>query len=157
MADFINGLYCKLEIDIGQGFKPVACLSENSINETSQTLETTTRENGGWEASIPIKQSYNVPLSGLSINTVYNGDDTKYSYDALVLLKRNKTIFDWKITNVINGDVDSGKGYIDSINKNLNIDEFIAFDANIKGVGIPIVTNITPIDTGLQSILQILI
>lgn len=157
MTDFINGLYCKLEIDIGEGFKPVACLSQTSLSESSQTLETTTRENNGWETSITVKQSYNIPISGLTINTIYGGDTTKYSYDALVLLKRNKTLFDWKITNVINGDIDSGKGYIDSINKNLNIDEFIAFDGNIKGFGVPIASNSTPLDSGLESILEFLI
>lgn len=157
MDNFINGINTKLEIDIGEGFKPIACLTENSFSENSEMLETTTNENGGWKTSIPVKQGYSISLSGLSINTIYNGDNTKYSYDTLKLLKRNKTLINYKMTNVVNGDIDTGQAYINSLNSIFNIDEFISFDCTLEGFGIPISSNETPLDSGLESILEILI
>jgi len=152
-----NGIYSLLYLDIGEGFKPVACLTENGFSESIEMLNTTTRDNGGWKTSVPTMQSYNLSFSGIAINTIYSGDTTKYSYDILKLIKRNKSLIDWKIANLINGDVDYGKGYLINLDVTYAIDQFISFNGQIDGFGIPVSTNETPIDTGLESILEALI
>lgn len=152
-----NGLHSILYIDIGDGFKPVSCLTENNFSEDIETLDTTTRDNNGWKTQITTNQSYELGFSGISINTIFNGDDTKYSYDILKLIKRNRTIFDWKISNIINGDIDYGKGQITSLSSSFSIDEFISFEGQIMGYGEPISDNVTPIDLGLENLLEILI
>ena len=154
--NFFNGLHSILSLDIGDGFKPVACLLDTNLSESVEMLDTTTRDNAGWNTSTPTNQSFELSFSGIAINTLFGGDTTKYSYDILKFIKRNKTLFDWKITNIVNGDIDYGKGYLTSLNGTYNIDEFISFDGNIKGYGIPVTDNVTPIDTGLESLLEIL-
>lgn len=153
----VNGLYSILYIDIGEGFKPIACLTENSFSENVEMLPTTTRDNAGWKTSVPTMQGYNLTFSGIAKNTIYGGDTTKYSYDVLKIIKRNKGLIDWKISNLINGDLDYGKGYITSLDSSYVIDEFISFNGQIEGFGVPITTNETPLDLGLESILEALI
>jgi predicted secreted protein len=153
----VNGLYSIFYIDIGEGFKPVACLTSNDFEESVETLNSTTRDNQGWATQVLTNQSYAINLSGIAKNTIFGGDDTKYSYDILKLIKRNRSLFDWKLTNVINGDIDTGKAQIISLNSSYEIDEFITFDLNMQGYGITNSTNETPIDDGLENILQSII
>ena len=153
----VNGLYSIFYIDIGEGFKPVACLTSNDFEESVETLNSTTRDNQGWATQVLTNQSYGINLSGIAKNTIFGGDDTKYSYDILKLIKRNRSLFDWKLTNVINGDIDAGKGQIISLKSSYQIDEFISFDVSIQGYGVTTSTNETPIDGGLDNILQALI
>lgn len=152
-----NGVFSILSIDVGDGFKPVSCITDTNFSESVEMLDTTTRDNLGWKTSVPTNQSYNLSFSGISINTIYGGDSTKYSFDIIKLIKRNKTLFDWKISNLVNGDLDYGKGYFKDLTGSYNIDEFISFTATIEGYGLTTSSNETPIDNGLESILEALI
>jgi hypothetical protein len=129
---FIDGTYNILYLDFGSGFLPVACLTENSMADTIETLNTTTRDNSGWNTFVPTKQNISISFSGLLINTRFAGGDfTKISLDKLKDLKRNKTLISWKVENADTSISESGNGYIVSLSENDAIDEFISFDGEI--------------------------
>lgn len=117
---------------------PVGCLTSNSLSENSEMLPTTTRDNDGWNTSRPTNQSYSVSFEGLQINTtVAGGTFSVASYDKLKLLKRSRTLLDWKIQGTLFPTVDYGKGYITDISEASAVDEFLTFSGTLTGYGIP--------------------
>lgn len=136
MADFTNGVYKIISIYINGGYIPIGCLTSNSFSETSEMLETTTRQNmNGWKTSIPTMQSYTISLSGLVSED--NRSNTILTYNDLQALKRNKTKFSWKINTANPLKNDYGFGHFNSISNNAEIDSFIDFSAEIQGYGQP--------------------
>ena len=135
---FINGTYRILYIKWEDDFLPIGCLTSDSFEESSETIDTTTRDNAGWTTSVPTNQSYSISFEGLIINTNFNaGDFTKISYDRLRVLKRSRTLIEWKTQDTNLVFVDSGYGYITDLSDSANIDEFISFSATIQGFGAP--------------------
>lgn len=135
---FIDGSNRLLYIKWEDVYLPVGCLTGDSFSESSEMLDTTTRDNAGWKTSTPTLQSYNISFDGLVINTLFNGGDfTKVSYDRIRQLKRNRTLIEWKLKDTNSVFVDSGKGYITELSDSSSIDEFISFNASIEGYGNP--------------------
>ena len=133
----IDGTYNILYLDIGQGFLPVGSLTANSFSETVETLDTTNIENGGWKTYVLTKQEYTINFSGVAINSLYaGGDNTKFSYDVIKIIKRNRTLIDWRVEDDA-GNLDYGKCYITDLSSESNIDEFISFNATLLGYGVP--------------------
>lgn len=129
---FINGTNSILYILIDGGYLPIACLTENSMSETIDTIDTTTRDNEGWKTFAPTMQTINLSFSGLLINTAFPaGDFTKVSYDKLKQLKRDKTLISWKLETTDTNISESGIGYITSLSDTNAIDEFISFSGEI--------------------------
>jgi len=114
--EFTNGEDRILFIKYLGNWLPIACLNGNSLSETSEMLPTTTRDNNSWFTGRPINQNYTIPFDDLQINTtVAGGNFNVASYDRLKLLKRSRTLLDWKIQGTIFPVVDYGKGYITEI------------------------------------------
>jgi len=117
---------------------PVGCLTSNSLSESAEMLPTTTRDNDGWSTSRPTTQSYSISFDGLQINTTMAmGTFSVASYDRLKLLKRSKTLLDWKIQGTVFPTVDYGKGYINEISEASAVDDFLTFTGSIIGYGLP--------------------
>ena len=135
---FTKGEDRVLYIKINNEYLPIGCLTGDSFSESSEMLDTTTRDNAGWKTSTPTLQSYNISFDGLVINTSdLGGDQTKISYDRLTLLKRNKTLIEWKSQDTLGVFVSVGKGYITELSDSSEIDGFISFNASIIGYGKP--------------------
>ena len=135
---FTKGEDRVLYIKINNEYLPIGCLTGDSFSESSEMLDTTTRDNAGWKTSVPTLQSYNISFDGLVINTLdLGGDQTKISYDRLTLLKRNKTLIEWKSQDALGVFVSVGKGYITELSDSSEIDGFISFNASIIGYGKP--------------------
>ena len=133
---FIDGAYRVLFLKWDGVYLPVGCLTSDSFSESVEMLDTTTRDNGGWKTSEPTVQSYSISFDGLVINTNFNGGDfTKISLDRLRILKRSRTLVEWKTQDNNLTFVDSGKGYITSLSDSANNEEFITFNASIEGYG----------------------
>lgn len=114
---------------------PIGCLTSNSFNESVDMLDTTTSDNAGWKTSVPTNQSYNLTFEGLQTLTPDIGAE-KYSYDYLKILKRNRTLIDWKLQ--IDGVFeDTGQAYITEISETASVGEFMSFSANMEGYGKP--------------------
>ena len=135
---FTSGTNRVLYIKWDNEYLPIGCLTSDSFSESCEMLDTTTRDNAGWKTSTPTLQSYNISFDGLVINTSYlGGDQTKISYDRLTLLKRNKTLIEWKSQDTLGVFVSVGKGYITELSDSSEIDGFISFNASIIGYGKP--------------------
>lgn len=141
--DFVNGEDRILFIKIGGVYMPVGCLTGNSMNESSEMLDTTTRNNEGWATSIPVLQNYNVGFSGLQVNsTVVGGNFNVSSYDKLTTIKRDKILIEWKLQGTIFPVVDYGFGYITDLESTENVAEFMSFSGSITGFGKPLKTQL---------------
>lgn len=135
---FINGEDRLLYFKINGSWIPVGCLTDNSLDETSEMMDTTTRENKGWATSIPVNQSYTISFSGLQLNTTQPGGNFNMaSLDKLRHFKRNKILLDWKFQGTIYPIVDYGKCYINSLSEPNVVGELISFSGSAIGFGIP--------------------
>ena len=136
MSDFTNGVYKVIYIYVNNNYVPIGCLTSNSFSESSEMLETTTRQNmNGWRTSIPTMQTYSISLSGLV--TENDRSESILTYKDLQTLKREKTKISWKINTADPTKNDYGFGYITSLSNNSEIDSFIDFSAEITGYGEP--------------------
>lgn len=116
-------------------FIPIGCLTDNSFSESAETIDTTTRENNGWNTSRPVMQSYTISFNGLQILTTLGGDTTKASYDRLKQLKRDRVLLDWLIKGTNFPIMDTGQCYITDLSEAAPVDEFITFSGTLTGYG----------------------
>lgn len=152
----INGSYNVLYIKWGGEFLPVGCLTSDSFSEDSEMVDAMTMNSASWKTSRPTNQSYNISFEGLVKNTnSAGGDSTELSLDRLRVLKRSRTLIEWKTQDSNLLFIDSGLGYITSLSKDSNIDEFISFNASIEGFGAPYSTSSN--EFNLQNELQYII
>ena len=141
--DYTNGQDRILFLKINGGWMPIGCLTDNSMEESSEFIDTTTRDNQGWTTSRPTVQSYSLSFNGLQLNTtVAGGNFNIASYDKLKQLKRDRLLMDWKIQGTLYPVVDYGKGYIGSLSESNAIDEFLSFSGAITGFGKPLMTSL---------------
>lgn len=137
--DYINGTSRILFIKWDDEFLPIGCLSSDSFNETSETIDTTTRDNEGWKTSVPTNQSYDISFEGLVINTNFNGGDFgKISLDRLEVLKRDRILIEWKSQDEKLTFIRTGFGHIMNLSDSAPLDEFITFTGTIQGYGKPV-------------------
>ena len=136
----IKGNYNILYIKWQSEFVAVGCLTSDDFNEEVEMIDVN-RDSTAWKTRVPTNQSYNFSFDGLVKNTNFiGGDSSKISLDRLRVLKRSNTLIEWQMQTPNNNLllVDKGFGYITSLSKNSNIDEFITFNATIEGFGIPL-------------------
>lgn len=140
--EFIDGEDRILFIKINGAYLPVGCLTGNTIDETTEMIDTTTRDNKGWSTSRPLNQSYTISFNGLQVNsTLVGGNFNLASYDKLKTIKRNRIRIEWKIQGSKFPVVDYGEGYITDIGEANNVGELMSFSGSITGYGIPLVTS----------------
>lgn len=139
--DFYKGQDRILYIKVLGNYLPIACLQDNPFSETSEFIDTTTRDNKGWSTSRPNMQSYTISFSGLQVVTsVSGGNFSVVSYDKLKQLKRSKTLLEWKIEGETFPIIDYGKCYIQELSEATPVDEFLTFSGSLVGFGIPLTT-----------------
>ena len=140
--DFVNGEDRILYVKINGAYLPIGCLTDNSFEESVEFLDTTTRDNGGWNTSRPLNQQYSISFNGVQVNsTLAGGNFNVASYDKLKQLKRNRQLIDWKIQGTVYPIVDYGKGYIGSISEANAVGEFMTFTGSITGYGQPLMAS----------------
>lgn len=133
-----------LYIKISGDYIPIGCLSDNSFSESSETIDTTTRDNAGWSTSRPTMQNYSISFNGIQVNsTVAGGDFNVASYDRLKELKRDRQLLEWKIQGDTFPIVDYGKAYITEISEAAPVNELITFSGTLNGYGQPLMAAIS--------------
>ncbi len=133
MSDFVNGDVKILYIKQDNQYLPIACLDGNSINESSDEIDTTTRDNGGWKTSLPTNQGYEISFSGLIENN--DLDATKTTYFNLKQLKRDRELIEYRIGSGTNYDY--GSAYVIDLNEDSPASELITFSGTLRGFGRP--------------------
>lgn len=116
---------------------PVACLTSNPISETSETIDTTTRENAGWRTVLPTLQSYSIGLNGIMKLDDPDSGNNVYSFRRLRQLKRSRAVFQWKLKTLKGWYIDEGKAVLTEISFDDPADGFITFSATLQGWGTP--------------------
>ncbi len=121
-------------------WKPVACLTSNSLNSTVSIIESQTKCNPGVVEKQAGTFSYTIDAEGEYIDTTSVGGDTaKKSHDALLALQMAKTTVEWKIDTDVT-DATSIKYYGNAIITDLSLsqgsgDEISTFSATLDGSG----------------------
>lgn len=142
--DFTNGEDRILFVRINGVFLPIGCLTDNSMEESVEFIDTTTRDNKGWNTSRPLNQQYTLSFSGLQVNsTVTGGTFSLASYDKLKELKRDRQLLDWKIQGATYPVVDYGMCYLSSLSESNAVGEFITFSGAMTGFGRPKMASLT--------------
>jgi len=140
VEDFYRGYEQILYLTIGGIDCPIACLTDNSFSETAEMLSTTTTDNGGWNTSRPLNQSYTIDFTGVQILTEET-TPVRYSLDTLRVLKRARTRIEWKIET--DGVFEqTGEGYIVDLSESSPVDDFLTFSGTIEGYGAPVLVSI---------------
>jgi len=133
--NFENGTYKILYLKKDSAYFPIGCLTSNSFSESSSTLDTTTRDNEGWETSIPTNQSYNISFDGLITQELLLSNVITYA--EIRQFKRSRTLIEWKIEDS-SGNIDYGTGHVNDLSDSADIDDFTSFSGSITGFGKPI-------------------
>jgi hypothetical protein len=137
--DYFKGEDRILYVKVNGNWLPVGCLTDNSMDESSEMMDTTTRDNQGWATSRPILQSYSLAFSGLQLNTTVSGGNfNAASYDKLQQLKRDKILLDWKVQGSVYPIVNYGKCHITAISDANPAGDFVSFSGSMTGFGKPL-------------------
>ena len=122
------------------GWKPIACLTSNSISTELATIESQTKCDPGVVIKSPGTLSYSIDAEGQYIDTTTVGGDTaKTSHDSLLDIQMTKQNVQWKIDTNINNPT-SVKYYGTANISSLNLDaaagdEFSMFSVTLDGSG----------------------
>lgn len=120
-------------------WKPVACLTSNSLATNVEIIDRQTKCAPGVIEKSAGAFTYNLSLEGEYIDTTTaGGDDTKKSHDKLLLLQEAKDLVDWKLDTDIE-DATSvkyyGKGLITDLTLDQGVGENSTFSGTIDGSG----------------------
>ena len=138
MADFIKGEVAIVYVYDGAAYRPVACLTSNSLNSTLAVIETQTKCSPGQVIKGAGAFNYSLDLEGNYIDTTSAGGDTdKASHDYLLDLQQQKQVITWKLDT---GLADTVAYYGEAIISDLSAtfpagDEFATFSATFDGSG----------------------
>jgi predicted secreted protein len=136
---FIKGDAIVLYIWDGTIYRPIACLTSNSLSRTRNIIEAQTKCNPGQMIRQGGSESYELPFDGLYIDTTSVGAEvTKASHDYLMTVFDGNTPTDWKMDT---GLTDTGAYYGTAILGDLNLDnpagdEFSNFSGALSGSGL---------------------
>ena len=130
MSEFYKGAEDILQIKINEDWYPIACAISNSFSEQTEMIPTTTRDNNGFETSLPTNQRFTVDFEG--IETLATSVAGKITYNNLQAFKLNRTKLEFKIGTV---KVLEGFGHITSLSKTSNVTDLVSFSGTLEGFG----------------------
>jgi hypothetical protein len=138
MSTFIKGDANILYIHDDTIYRPVACLTSNSLASTLEVLETATKCDAGVTVKTAGVFAYSINADGLYIDTTSAGSEvTKASHDWLLAKQMAKATVTWKLDT---GLADTGAYFGTALITNLNLDspsnsENATFSATLDGSG----------------------
>lgn len=129
---FVSGSLRILYIKVNGLYVAVGCLTANNFSESSETLDTTTRDNAGWSTFRPTNQSYQIDFSGIQ------DPADALTYAELKEYKRARTLLEWKIEATAAGLIDYGYGYITEISETAEAGSNLTYNGVLRGYGKPV-------------------
>ena len=118
-------------------YRPVACLTSNSLASTVSVIESQTKCNPG----LVIKQggvfAYSISAEGEYIDTTsIGGETTKASHDYLLEKQKLKTAIDWKLDTGVTSAIYYGSAIITDLELSQGAgDELSTFSLTLDGSG----------------------
>ena len=138
----INGDLIILSVYDGAAYRPVACLTSNSLSETTNVLESVTKCNPGETLKTKGTRSYNISAEGEYIDTTSAGGQTTLaSHDYL------KTLADagnmtWRMaTGLADNPFYYGEAIITDLGLTAPANEITTFSATLDGSGAIVTTD----------------
>ena len=137
MADKIKGEGLILYVHDGTLYRPVACLTSNSLDTELGIIEAQTKCAPGVVEKQAGVFSYTLTADAIAIDTTsVGGDDTKASHDYLLEVQQAKEIVTWKMDSGSTSLAYFGTGIITSLGLEAPAgDEFATFSLTIDGSG----------------------
>ena len=137
MADKIKGEDLILYVWDGALYRPVACLTSNSLNMERAVIESQTKCAPGVIEKQAGVFSYTVEADAIAIDTTdLTGDDTKASHDFFVDVIQSGDSTNWKMDSGSGALTYYGNGIITSLGFEAPTgDEFASFTLSIDGSG----------------------
>lgn len=141
--DKIKGENLILYIHDGALYRPVACLTSNSLNTELAVIESQTKCAPGLVEKQAGAFSYTLEADAQLIDTTsVGGDDTKASHDYLLGVQQAKTNVNWKMDSGTTSLTYFGSGLITSLGLEAPAgDEFATFSLTIDGSGAIVTTD----------------
>ena len=135
MADKIKGEGLILYVHDGTIYRPVACLSSNTLNTELSELESRTKCNPGVIERTKDAFSYTIDADAVLIDTTsVGGDTTKASHDYLLGIQQGTTgLVDWKMDSGTTGLSYFGSGIITSLGLEAPAEDYATFSLTISG------------------------
>ena len=137
MADKIKGEGLILYVHDGALYRPVACLTSNSLDTELGIIESQTKCAPGVIEKQAGVFSYTLTADAIAIDTTsVGGDDTKASHDYLLSVQQAKDTVNWKMDSGSANLTYYGTGIITSLGLEAPTgDEFATFSLTIDGSG----------------------
>jgi len=138
----INGDLIILSVYDGAAYRPVACLTSNSLSETTNVLESVTKCNPGETLKTKGTRSYNISAEGEYIDTTSAGGQTTLaSHDYLKTLADAGNI-NWRMaTGLADNPFYYGEAIITDLGLTAPANEITTFSATLEGSGAIVTTD----------------
>jgi hypothetical protein len=146
MALPIKGEVGILYVVDGSAYKPVACLTSNSLSTAVSVIESNTKCNPGVTKVQGGIYSYSLDAEGEYIDTTSEGGDTtKVSHDYLVQLQLTKELVTWKLSTGVTGATYYGNALISDLSLDMGSgDDLATFSLTLNGDGE--ISTVDPLD-----------
>jgi len=144
MQDYIKGEGLVLYVWDDTIYRPIACLTSNSISRSKSIIEAITKCSPGVVERGGGTTSYEIPFEGVYIDTTSAGAEiTKASHDYLMEVFDNPNAQSWKMDS---GLADNPAYYGEAIFESLELsapagDEFASFSGSFSGSGAIVTTD----------------
>lgn len=117
-------------------YKPIACLTSNSLATSLSVIESNTKCDPGNTVRNPDQFSYDISADGEYIDTTSVGGDTaKASHDWLLAKQMAKTSVVWKLDSGLADTTYYGTAIISDLNLDQASDANSTFSATLSGTG----------------------
>lgn len=138
MANKIKGENLILYIWDGALYRPVVCLTSNSMNMERAVIESQTKCNPGVVERQSGNLTYTIEAEAIAIDTTeLTGDDTKASHDFFFDVIQSGENSDWKMDSGSGDLTYYGNGILTSLGFEAPAgDEFASFSLTIQGNGV---------------------
>ena len=144
MSTFIKGDAVILSIHDGSAYRPVACLTSNSLSESMGIIEVQTKCDPGVTQRQSGTYSYEISAEGEYIDTTSVGaETTKASHDYMHSLFAAGAVVTWKMSTGLTDTTDYyGTGYMTELTADApSGDEFATFSMTLMGDGSIVTTD----------------
>lgn len=123
-------------------YKPVACLTSNSLATALSVIESNTKCDPGNTVRIADQFSYDISADGEYIDTTSaGGDSAKASHDWLLAKQMAKTNIQWKLESGLADTDYYGTAILTDLNLDQSATEISTFSATLSGSGAIVTTD----------------
>jgi len=145
MSTFIKGDAIILSVWDDSIYRPIACLTQNSLQRTKNVIEAQTKCEPGQILRQGGSQSYEVAFDGLYIDTTtaITGEVTKASHDFLMTVMDGTTNSIWRMDTGIEGTpFYYGTAILSDLSADFAAgDEFATFSGSMSGSGLVVLVD----------------